>query len=214
METCMVWACHTPWQHLQTILQGTLGGGWHRARQRKCWIDNINDWKSLPMLELLTMASCRKDWKKISVESSLMYPRRPSRSRDWTELNWTDILVVNERTLSLFPRIRLQSTIFSFCCYAMPLGQTWLPLFGLFPRNSICEVLIGWAARMIGSPELCITSIWSTFTVNLGHSTSQSGPTVLARQTTGSYATNTAFACSFLLVSFFFFFFESPIDCF
>ena len=33
-------------------------------------------------------ASCRKEnWKRTSVESSLVSPRRPNRSRDWTELN-------------------------------------------------------------------------------------------------------------------------------
>ena len=36
------------------------------------------------MPELLTIASCRKDWKRISAESSLMSHRRPNRLRDWT----------------------------------------------------------------------------------------------------------------------------------
>ncbi len=56
----------------KTILQGTLEGGRRRGRQRKCWMDNIKEWTSLPMPELLTRASCRKDWKRISAESSLM----------------------------------------------------------------------------------------------------------------------------------------------
>ena len=34
----------------KTILQGTLEGG----RQRKCWMDNIKEWTSLPTPELLT----------------------------------------------------------------------------------------------------------------------------------------------------------------
>ena len=66
----------------KTILQDTLEGGRRRGRQRKCWMGNIKEWTSLPMPELLTRASCRKDWKRISAESSLMSPRRPSRSRD------------------------------------------------------------------------------------------------------------------------------------
>ena len=33
--------------------------------QRKCWMDSIKEWTSLPMPELLTTASCRKDWKRI-----------------------------------------------------------------------------------------------------------------------------------------------------
>ena len=47
----------------------------------------FREWTSLPMSELLTMASCRKDWKRISAESSVMSPRRLNRSRDCIELN-------------------------------------------------------------------------------------------------------------------------------
>ena len=35
-------------------------------------MDNIKERTSLPMPELLTRVSCRKDWKRISAESSLM----------------------------------------------------------------------------------------------------------------------------------------------
>ena len=66
----------------KTILQGTLEGGRRRGRQRKCCMDNIREWISLPMPELLTRASSRKDWKRISAESLLMSPRLPNRSRD------------------------------------------------------------------------------------------------------------------------------------
>ena len=38
------------------------------------------------------MAFCRKDWMWIFAESSVMFPRRPNRSRDWDELNWSDIV--------------------------------------------------------------------------------------------------------------------------
>ena len=41
-------------------------------------MDNIKEWTSLPMPDLLTMVSCRKDWKRISAESSLMSPDDPS----------------------------------------------------------------------------------------------------------------------------------------
>ena len=59
----------------KTILQGTLEVGRRRGRQRKCWMDIIKEWASLPMPELLTMASRRKNWKRISAESFLMSPR-------------------------------------------------------------------------------------------------------------------------------------------
>ena len=37
-------------------------------------MNNIKEWISLPMPELLTRASCRKDRKRISADSSLMSP--------------------------------------------------------------------------------------------------------------------------------------------
>ena len=58
----------------KTILQGTLASGRRRDRQRKCWLDDIKEWTYLPMPELLTRASQRKDWKRISAESSFMSP--------------------------------------------------------------------------------------------------------------------------------------------
>ena len=61
----------------KTILQGILEGGWRCGRHRKCWMDNIKEWTSLPMPELLTGASCRKDWKRVCAESSLMLPHPP-----------------------------------------------------------------------------------------------------------------------------------------
>ena len=65
----------------KAILQGTLEGERRRSRQRKCWMDDTTEWTFLPMAELLTRASCRKDWKRVSAESSLMSPRRPKQSK-------------------------------------------------------------------------------------------------------------------------------------
>ena len=70
----------------KTIRQGTLEVGLHCGQQRKCWMDNVKELTSLPMPELLTRASCRKDWKRISAESSLMTPSDPI--GQGTELNW------------------------------------------------------------------------------------------------------------------------------
>ena len=72
----------------KTILRGIFGGGRRCGRQKKRWMDNIKEWTFLSMPKLLTKASCRKEWKRISAESSLMSSRRPDRWRDWTELNW------------------------------------------------------------------------------------------------------------------------------
>ena len=66
----------------KTILQGTLERGERSGQQRKRWVGNI---PSLPMLELRTRASFRKHWKRISAESSLLYPKDPI--SQGTELN-------------------------------------------------------------------------------------------------------------------------------
>ena len=66
----------------KTILQGTLEGERRRGRQKKCWMDDVKEWTSMPMPELLTMTSSRKGWKGVSAESPVMSSRRPNRSRD------------------------------------------------------------------------------------------------------------------------------------
>ena len=70
----------------RALFQGVLEGRWCQVWHRKRWMD-IPKWTSLPMPELLTMACCRKDWKRIFAESSVM-STQPSQSRGWPELNW------------------------------------------------------------------------------------------------------------------------------
>ena len=49
------------------------------------WSKMLHNWHGMP--ELLTVASCRKDRKRISAESSIWnHPRWPNLSRHWTEL--------------------------------------------------------------------------------------------------------------------------------
>ena len=72
----LAWFGHVP-RHdslSKTILRGTLEGWQRRGRQRKCWMDNIKEWTTLPMPKLLTRTSCRKDGKRKSAESSRMSP--------------------------------------------------------------------------------------------------------------------------------------------
>ena len=74
---------------LKAILRGTVEGGQRCGQQGNCWMDNIKKWTSLPVSELLTRASCRRDWKRIPGESSLTPPllsRWPNRPKDRTEL--------------------------------------------------------------------------------------------------------------------------------
>ena len=86
----------------KTILQDTLEGGWRRGRQRKCWMDNIKNWTSLPMSELLKNGLLQK-----RLEEDLCWiSRRPNRSGDWTEPNWTG---VKNRTDYPVSRMRAKS---------------------------------------------------------------------------------------------------------
>ena len=53
---------------------------------QKYMLDGQHQQEDMPMPEVLTRASCRKDWKRISAESFLMSHRRPNQSRDRPEL--------------------------------------------------------------------------------------------------------------------------------
>ena len=59
----------------KTILQGILEDGRRRGRQRRCWMAHIKEWTYLLIPELLLRTSCRQDWKRISAESSLVFPQ-------------------------------------------------------------------------------------------------------------------------------------------
>ena len=86
----------------KTILQGPLEGGRRRGRQRKCWLDKIKGWTSLPMPELLTRAFRRKDWiRRSRSRGSLLnrpsyFPEDPiGQGTELTDLNWTELLPGN-----------------------------------------------------------------------------------------------------------------------
>ena len=97
-ETRMARACYTchVTRHIlsKTILAVTLEGWRCRGWQGKFLMDNIKEWTSLLMPELLTRVSCKKDWKRISGESSLLSHRRPNWYRDGTELNYVAVIHV------------------------------------------------------------------------------------------------------------------------
>ena len=86
-ETCMFRpvTCHDNLS--KTILQGTLEDERRSGRQRKCWMARFKEWTSLLMLELLAVASCRKDWKRISDKSSVISVTPDDPIGRGTELN-------------------------------------------------------------------------------------------------------------------------------
>ena len=70
-------ACHVPQQPPQSPHLVQLGG-WATLRSAEEMLDGlINEWTSLPKPELLTMASCGKDWRTVSAESSTMSSPTP-----------------------------------------------------------------------------------------------------------------------------------------
>ena len=121
----------------RTLRQGTLEGGRRRGRQRKCWMDHIKEWTSLTTLELLTSTSFRTDWKKISAESSPMSPRRPNRSRDWTELNWSVFVHSSNLSLSLSASLCLS---LSLC---LPVSSLHVRIFPVY-RSSHSRYFKQW----------------------------------------------------------------------
>ena len=130
----------------KTILQGTLEGG-RPGRQRKCWMDNVKEWTSLKRVGnavvgrgnagwttaksghpypcqtcLLRMASCRKDRKRISAESSLTSPDDPvGQGAELTELVEH---VYNRKTRSYYSSWQLFTQDHGSGCLAMqPTGN-------------------------------------------------------------------------------------------
>ena len=92
-ETGTVRACRTPRHPLQNHPSRHLGV-WATPWSAGEMLDGQHqEWTSLLMSKLLTTASCRKDWQRISAESSLMSSWRPNRSKDCTELNWRQMLI-------------------------------------------------------------------------------------------------------------------------
>ena len=73
----LAWFRHVTWHDSlsKPVTRGTLEGGRCRGRHRKCWMD-IKEWTFLSLPEVLTRASCRKDWKRISAVLPLV-PLRP-----------------------------------------------------------------------------------------------------------------------------------------
>ena len=78
-ETCLVWECHAIRQPFRKDLSGHLGE-WVTPWSAEEMLDGQRQRvDTRPMPELLTMASCRKDWNRICAESSFMTsPLSPS----------------------------------------------------------------------------------------------------------------------------------------
>ena len=102
-ETCMIRPCHTLRQPLQNHPSWHLGGlgedvvgrgnaGWTTSKSGQAF-------PCQNCLQLPPAEKKKKKWTRIFAELSRTSPRRPNRSRDWTELNYYHTFDVNPVTL-------------------------------------------------------------------------------------------------------------------
>ena len=125
-------------------------------RQRKCWMSNIKEWTSLPMPELLTRTSHGEDWKRISAESSVVFPLT---IQSVQELGCTELLNCRENTT--FASWRTCFVNISVSCKRQNVNNyrltvlKWLCslLTALFPElwASVHSLLLG---------DFCLTLLW------------------------------------------------------
>ena len=135
------------------VLRGTLEGGRRRDRQRKCWMDNIKEWTSLPMPELGARASCRKDLKRISAEWSLMpppfLPPWSNRSRDQTELNCTNVDCIKMHTLYFFFFFLFFFSRGKWLWNSYVLWRRYILCAPFFPSHFMLRILIDFAMKLV-----------------------------------------------------------------
>ena len=81
----------------KTLMLGGIGGRRRRGRQRMRWLDGITDSMNMSLSELREMVMNREAWH------AAIHGVAKSRTRlsDWTELNWTEGMLVTSLRLPL-----------------------------------------------------------------------------------------------------------------
>ena len=88
-------------------------------------MDNIKEWSIfLPTPELLARASCRKDWKRISAESSVMSPPTTQSVKGGIKLN---------RKESKIRKEKIRKTAYSI--HKDPIACIWRFHYRIWDRN-------------------------------------------------------------------------------
>ena len=120
------------------------GDGQCRGQQRKCWMDNIKHWTSLPMPELLKRASCKKT-ERGSLQNC---PSCPTTTKSVKGLNWTELPFHTEtkkwkKKCRIFRQRHLKLNKFTVFVRGVELENVTLPQNDhsdlLFYEFAICE---------------------------------------------------------------------------
>ena len=66
----------------KTILQGTVEGSRRQGRPRKSWTENVKEWTSQTLPELLVAAPQQQKWHQMAADAARLPPLRSRKPRD------------------------------------------------------------------------------------------------------------------------------------